>query len=79
MVHRQGGAGAPPGVRDELNRALAVAALDPKATPAIPFMYALDLLARRYHVPPGSLREWEAEDLSRALAFARMEASVKVT
>lgn len=78
MVGRDQGCRGPPGARQQLKEALLAVALDPEKRPAIPFLYAVDQLAQRWHVHP---RELEADPdwLVRGLEFMRLEASVKVT
>ncbi len=55
------------------------AALDPDKRLPIPMSYALDRLERRYGQPPGSAPTWDPDALLRALEFARIEASIKVS
>lgn len=57
--------------------ALAMAARSPEARPTVPFRYALDQLERRYGQPPGSARSWDAEDIMRAIDYARLEAEAR--
>jgi hypothetical protein len=70
---------APPGDREQLKLALGVLAVNPNAKPSVPLSYALDRLDRRYGQPPGAHRDWDDEDLLRALAFQTIEASVQVS
>ena len=70
-----GGERAPPGIRAEYRNALADSALTPDAKVAIPFLVAIDQLARRYGVTPPDIEAMPAEWLYRCLEFMRMEAS----
>lgn len=78
MVAGDEGCGAPSYARERLKEALAQAALDPDKRPPIPFLYALDQLAQRWHVHPREL-EKDPDWLIRGLEFMRLEAGVKVT
>lgn len=78
MGQRDAGRGAPPGERRQLAGALAAVALDAEARPGIPYLYALDQLARRWHTRPDLLEEMDPDWLLRGLEFQRLEASVKV-
>lgn len=69
---------APPGERRQLAQALAAAAVDPDARPGIPYLYAIEQLARRWHTRPDLIETMDPEWLIRGLEFMRMEASVKV-
>lgn len=74
------GRGRPPGVRRQLREALLAVALDPEKRPPIPYLYAVDQLAQRYHVWTREIEEDpDAERVLRAMEFARMEAAVNVT
>ena len=55
-----------------------LAALDPEKRPPVPYLYALDALAQRWHVHPAEL-ERDPDWLLRGLEFMRLEASVKVS
>lgn len=74
------GRGGPPYVRERLKEALALAALDPDKHLPIPYLYAVDQLARRYNVWTRVIEEDpDGERVLRAMEFARMEAAVTVT
>jgi hypothetical protein len=70
--------GTPGSDRRQLAQALSLAALNGTSAP-IPYVYALDQLARRWSIPPWELEAAPAEWLLRGLAFIRTEASVKVS
>lgn len=77
MARRASGCRGPPGVRRQLKEALLAVALDPQKRPPIPYLYALDQLAQRYHVWPREIEEDpDAERVLRAMEFARLEAAV---
>lgn len=52
--------------------------MDPEKRPGVPFLYALDQLAQRWHVHPAEL-ERDPDWLVRGLEFMRLESSVKVS
>lgn len=52
--------------------------MDANARPSIPYLYALDQLARRWSTRPDLLEEMDTDWLLRGLEFQRLEASVKV-
>lgn len=73
------GGADPPGARRQLAEALAAAALDPDSKARVPWEYALDLLAQRYHIAPWELEE--APDgawISAGLLFMRLEGEAQV-
>lgn len=78
MVDGDQGCRSPPSARRQLAEALALVAVDPEKRPGIPFLYALDQLAQRWHVHPSEL-ERDPDWLIRGLEFMRLEASVKVS
>lgn len=80
MAGRDEGFSSPPYVREQLKKALLAVAVDPDKRPPIPYLYALDQLAQRYHVWTREIEEDpDAERVMRAMEFARLESSVIVT
>jgi len=75
MVRDHEGSRGPPDVRRELAEALAIAAVG-NAGP-VPFLYLIDLLARRYGVPPWEIRDAPYEDVMRAIHFMNVEAQAR--
>jgi len=76
MVRRDARGGGPPAFRRELAEALALAAQG--ATALMPFLYLLDVLARRYGLAPWELRDAPYEDVMRAIHIMNVEGQAKV-
>lgn len=75
MVRRDAGGGGPPAFRRELAEALALAAQG--ASAPVPFLYLMDLLARRYGCTPWELRDAPYEDVMRAIHIMNVEGQAK--
>ena len=63
--------------RRELAAAISAAALGTSAGP-VPFLYVVDLLARRYGIAPWDVRDAPYEDVMRAMHIMNVEAEVQV-
>ena len=78
MDRRRHGGSRLPSDSLALKKAFTRAALgDSGVLTEIPFNYALDLLAQRWHIAPWQLEDAPVEWLIRGLEYERMEASVK--
>ena len=77
------GGSTPPGERQRLSEALAIAALEPGKAVAVPFDYSLYRLAQKAGTVPWVFEGYPADQppllwLVRILEFHRMESSVSV-
>lgn len=80
MAHRLRRGRAPPSLRRDLALSLAKASLSPGEVSAVPLIYAIEQLARRWGIPPWQL-DTDDPDVSRwlqrGLLFSRFESEAR--
>jgi hypothetical protein len=72
MVRCHEGDQPPPYERHELAKALSLRAATGKPSP-VPLVYALDLLAQRWHIDPERLDDLDSTTVMRGLTFMALE------